>query len=264
MRGGKWKGDHAKAGFAERAMPDERREIDCSKRAHDQSGRQGRSGRPPGRGETFWKRAFWTLASVNALALATVAALIMLPAGPDAGPGIASSDEHSPVPALTEARLAITGTAADLDGIVNRLLAGRQHERLTYRIEFGDPLRITGTLTVFGRGIGMEARFRPEVTPTGDLMLIADGMRIGRLPAPAGKILSYVRTYYELPDWISIEDGGERVRLRLTRMPFGNLELRALEMNAAADRYRFALTAKPAGGEPAAGPEASADAESGP
>jgi len=35
-------------------------------------------------------------------------------------------------------------------------------------------------------------------------------------------------------------------------------------MNAAADRYRFALTAKPARGEPAAGPEASADAESGP
>lgn len=206
-----------------------------------------------GRGRTHvWKRAFWSLASVNAICLAVMAALLMLPAGPGGGmPDGFSAEEHPSPAASAGSRLIITATAADLDGVVNRLLAGRQHERLRYRIGFGDPLRIAGTLTVFGREIGLEARFRPEVLDNGDLMLVADGMRIGRLPAPASKMLSYVRTYYELPEWISIEDGGKRVLVRLTRMPAGGLELRALEMNAEADRYRFALTAgNPDGEEP--------------
>jgi uncharacterized protein YpmS len=190
-----------------------------------------------------WKRAFWMLAFANIGILLILFVLILLPAGSTAP----SLTEHSPRPLGAEPHLTITATAADLDGVVNRILADRQHENLRYRIEFGDPLRITGTLIVFGHGIELEARFRPEVLESGDLLLVTDGMRIGLLPAPARKILSYVRTYYELPDWVSIEDGGNRVALYLTRMNAGNgMELRVLDMDAEADRYRFAWAAKSA------------------
>lgn len=193
----------------------------------------------------FWKRAFWLLASFNAAILLAIVLLIVFPTG--AGlPDPPSLSEHTDRSAGHASRLLVTATAADMDGIVNRLLANRQHENLRYRIKFGDPIRVLGTLEVFGQGLEMEARFRPEVMESGDLMLVTDGMRIGRLPAPASTILSYVRTYCELPDWMSIEDDGNRVILWLTRMPAGEgLELRALEMNAEQDRYRFAWTAKP-------------------
>jgi uncharacterized protein YpmS len=191
----------------------------------------------------LWKRAFWVLASANIAILLILFVLILLPAGSPAP----SPAGHPSRPLGTEPRLTITATAADLNGVVNRMLADRQHENLRYRIDFGDPLCITGTLIVFGHGIELEARFRPEVLESGDLLLVTDGMRIGLLPAPASKILSYVRTYYELPDWVTIEDGGNRVILYLTRMDAGNgMEFRVLDMDAEADRYRFAWVARPA------------------
>lgn len=188
-----------------------------------------------------WKTAFRLLAAGNVAVLIVVIVLLFMPAGGQ-DPFL---PDHSIPPAVSGAGVLITGSADDLNAVVNRLLASRQHENLRFGILFGEKIRLRGTLDVLGHDLEMEARFHPDVLGNGDLLLVTDSMRIGLLPAPASKILSYVRTYYELPEWIVIEDGGRQVRLRLTRMPAGEgLQFRVLEMDATSDRYTFTLSVK--------------------
>lgn len=188
-----------------------------------------------------WKTAFRLLAASNVVVLVIVVALLLMPVG---GPEPFLA-EHPPLPSSSDDKLLITAGANDLNTVVNRILAPRQHENLRYGIVFGELIRLRGALDVLGHDLEMEARFHPEVLDNGDLLLITDSMRIGLLPAPASKILGYVRTYYELPEWVVIEDGGRQVRLRLTQMPAGEgLLFRVLEMDAEADRYTFSLSVK--------------------
>lgn len=183
-----------------------------------------------------WKKAFWVLCAANGLVVLML--LVLMTVKVPSAPYI-YMQELEPA----ESVMTISSTKADLNRMIEQFLKRyTDQEKIKYQVWIEEDIRLTGSVQVFRRDVGTQIHFDPVVMKNGDLLLKASSMRIGALPVPIHKVLGYIRTYYDLPEWVAIEPNEKQVLVHLSKMKeVGPFKARVTAFDPVADHFKFEL-----------------------
>ena len=99
-----------------------------------------------------------------------------------------------------------------------------------------------GSVEAFSTEVPVSISFEPIVQDNGDIILQANSMSLGLLRLPEDRILQYVSSRVELPDWITINPKEEHIYVALTQMELkSNFRVKAQQIDLENDIISFRI-----------------------
>lgn len=113
---------------------------------------------------------------------------------------------------------------------------------ITYGFHLENEAMLTGTFKVLGYPIQFNLYFDPYVVDGGNVQLKAKSLSIGTLGLPIKDILNFVKSDYNLPEWIEVNPSEKYILLKLDEFRMQNgLFIRAEKINLIDDDIRVNL-----------------------
>ncbi len=99
-----------------------------------------------------------------------------------------------------------------------------------------------GTVEAFSTEVPVNISFEPIVQENGDIILQSTGMSLGLLRLPQDRILQYVSSRVETPEWITINPKEEQIYIAITQMELrSNFHIRAQQIDLVNDNISFRI-----------------------
>lgn len=181
-----------------------------------------------------WKRAFWSLAAVNAAIIMLAAVWLFQPS-----PAV----KRPARPSAEELRLRYTPKSAFERGH-SRLFGGKTKDHpLSYHVWLADRVYVSSDIPILGRRVELVVSFVPKVVQGGNVELTEPVILLGDWKLPVTYVLSYLQKHAPLPDEVAIDPEKARVYVALNDIRFGNgYQVAVKNIDLAADKIVFTLT----------------------
>ncbi|UOQ87146.1 YpmS family protein [Gracilibacillus salinarum] len=185
-----------------------------------------------------WRKLFITLVSINLALLLAIVLFIFWPAP--------SAEEPEQVFIEDEAgaEFTIRSSKSNLNELVNAYIdkLPKLGENIQYTVKFDEQVHLMGTIEAFSSEVPVNIKFEPQVQQNGDIILQATGMSLGLLRLPEDRILQYVSSRVETPEWITIDPKEEQIYIAVTQMNLdSNFRVRAQQIDLANDNISFRI-----------------------
>lgn len=188
--------------------------------------------------KTFnWKKLFFIILSINILFFFLVSLFIFWPA-PSADP-----PEKEFIEDEAGADFTITSSKENLNELVNAYINQLPNpSNIKYMISLDEEVLLMGSVEAFSTEVPVSISFEPIVQDNGDIILQANSMSLGLLRLPEDRILQYVSSRVELPDWITINPKEEHIYVALTQMELkSNFRVKAQQIDLENDIISFRI-----------------------
>lgn len=135
----------------------------------------------------------------------------------------------------------VSTTKQQLNWLINEQLAQYERSRkMNLHVSLTDTIVLTGSFTIFSADIPFEMRFKPLALQNGDIVLVEESFRLGRLLLPEEKVLQFIKNGIDLPDWIQILPDKEKIYVALTEVTLENqFYLKAEKINLQTNEIQF-------------------------
>lgn len=186
---------------------------------------------------TNWKKLFVTLASINFLLLFGMILFIYWPVPSAEPPEKVYLEEEA------GAEFTIRSSKENLNQLINAYIAQLpQLGNIQYSFRLDEEVHLMGSVEAFSTEVPVNISFEPVVQENGDIILQSTGMSLGLLRLPQDRILQYVSSRVETPDWITINPKEERIYIALTQMELkSNFHVKAQQIDLANDNIAFRI-----------------------
>lgn len=158
-----------------------------------------------------WKIAFFSLVSFIVLLLVLTFLLVR-----NFLPNVEEESFISREPIEKEASFLIQTNKDKL----NQLIASRIEQapsEVPYMVELmEEDVQFRSTFSILGQNIPVTVNFNPEVEQNGDLFLSVQSFTLGFLQLPVDRVLTIMKEYLTLEDWIEILPSEKAVIIRVT------------------------------------------------
>src|SRR5699024_995951 len=170
-----------------------------------------------------WKTFFLLLLTINIIFFVSILVIIFIP-----DPG-ADQPEKVYIEEEGGADFTIRSSKEKLNELVNAYINQLPNpSNIKYTINFHEEVLLMGSVDAFSTEVPVNISFEPLVQDNGDIILQASGMSLGLLRLPEDRILQYVNSRVELPNWITINPKEEQIYVALTQMDLkSNFRVRA-------------------------------------
>ncbi|WP_235836388.1 YpmS family protein [Enterococcus timonensis] len=116
------------------------------------------------------------------------------------------------------------------------------NEDIKYEFYLENQALLKGTFELLGYPLNFYLYFEPYVMENGNVQLKAKSVSIGALGIPVKEVLRYVRSNFELPEWIEINLDEETMILHLDQFKLAaDLKIAAEKIDLVDDDIRFTL-----------------------
>lgn len=186
-----------------------------------------------------WKWAFLLLVVAN-LALVTVLASRLLQIREPATETLQlTSDNDVQVGTFTTERESI-------NQLLQVYLEPYQKEGFSYQVFVGSTtILFEGAYTLFGYQIPLYVYFTPYQLEDGSIRLDIDSFSVGTLPLPAKEVLQYIKSTYDLPNFVTISPKQENITLDLSQLDNQeNIYIKAKTIDLLNDQIVFEIFKK--------------------
>lgn len=160
-----------------------------------------------------WKWVFFTLLTLNIIALTIFSALIFWPV---------SETEYTYTGHMTapdSSEFVVRTTKKNLNELVNayieNLTEGTKHR---YSISLDEDVHLIGELPVFSTTVPLSVHLVPFVQENGDIILKQKSISVGLLQLPNKKIMEYMEKFLPMPEWVTINPKEEEIYVAITEM----------------------------------------------
>ncbi len=186
---------------------------------------------------TNWKKLFVTLAAINILLIVGVVLLIYWPVPGVEPPEKVFLEEES------GAEFTIRSSKDNLNELVNAYIEKLpKPDNIQYSLRLDEEVHLMGTVEAFSTEVPVNISFEPIVQENGDIILQSTGMSLGLLRLPQDRILQYVSSRVETPEWITINPKEEHIYIALTQMELrSNFHIRAQQVDLLNDNISFRI-----------------------
>ncbi len=184
----------------------------------------------------LWKTSFLILLTINGLIIMGIALLLFI--SPDQDPIPETKDQH-----ISASEFLIQTNKQDLNKLINHYiekegLNGPVH----YNVLLTNEVELFGEVKVFSESMQLKMTFEPRALENGDLVLEQKTLSIGGLPVPVSYILTFIRDYYKLPDWVTIHPNDKQIYVALQKMRLnGDIQFRVEEFNLEDDQISMRM-----------------------
>ncbi|MDX8045084.1 YpmS family protein [Gracilibacillus sp. S3-1-1] len=184
-----------------------------------------------------WKKLFVTLLSIN---IFIIAALILFIFGP-------TQKVEPPEKVFLHddagAEFTIQSNKKNLNELINAYIAKLpQIGSIQYSVRLDEEVHLMGSIEAFSVEVPVNITLEPIVQDNGDIVLQSTGMSLGLLRLPQDRILQYVSSRVETPDWITIDPKEEQIYIALTQMDLkSNFHVQAQQINLENDDISFRI-----------------------
>lgn len=165
----------------------------------------------------IWKWLFWILLSGNILLFFMFMIIFS---------GNHGQNKYSPSIEITrkdKAELVVKTDKEDLNGIIHHYLEKKQKSGpIRYTILLTEKVEFYGEIEVFSKKFQLQMIFQPKVLDNGDILLKQQSLSLGGVKLPVQFILSFIRDYYELPNWVYIHPDEKQIYVALQEMELEN------------------------------------------
>jgi uncharacterized protein YpmS len=176
-----------------------------------------------------WKIAFYTVLAVFLVFILVLIGLFYY-FFPPAGESQLTIDHGQK---FGEQMFTASTTKEQVERLINEQLQSYdQQTNLKLVVALEDNIALNGTIKIFESDIAFEMKFKPVAQKNGDLVLIEDSFRLGRVPLPEDKVLEFIKKGTSLPDWVQVLPDQEKIYVALTEIELEDqFYLKAKEIN---------------------------------
>ncbi|SFM18239.1 Uncharacterized protein YpmS [Gracilibacillus orientalis] len=186
---------------------------------------------------TNWKKLFVTLGSINILLIVGIVLFIFWPVPGAEPPEKVFLEEES------GAEFTIRSSKDNLNELVNAYIEKLpKPANIQYSLRLDEEVHMMGTVEAFSTEVPVNISFEPIVQENGDIILQSTGMSLGLLRLPQDRILQYVSSRVETPEWITINPKEEQIYIAITQMELrSNFHIRAQQIDLVKDNISFRI-----------------------
>lgn len=186
-------------------------------------------GSQPRQKKSPWFWAFWTLLGIIIITL--------LGSGFVATQAVKVTDSQSKI-ASTDATFDVTLNKKQVNALVAYYLNDSRTSNYQFRVE--DNIMMYGNSKFLGQTFKIGMILSPEVTKNGNIILTAKKMAIGNLPLPISTVMSYVKTNYHAPKFVTINPSKQQIFVDMTKLPVvKGMSFRAKIIDLKTDQFVF-------------------------
>ncbi|WP_018665160.1 YpmS family protein [Heyndrickxia acidiproducens] len=156
-----------------------------------------------------WKTAFLTLAAAITAVLVLLAFFLFVPDGK-----VPKEQANN-----QKIQFHVAADKADLTAMINRYL---KQEDMQGEVALNRNVVFYGHVGVFSQKMRYSMTFQPRALKNGDLLLKQKSVSLGSIHLPVSYILKFVKTTYNLPDWVIIQPSEKQVYVQLSKMRLNN------------------------------------------
>ncbi|WP_058308775.1 YpmS family protein [Gracilibacillus massiliensis] len=186
---------------------------------------------------TNWKKLFLSLVLVNAIIAISIILFLFLPAPAAELPEKVFLEDEA------GAEFTVQSSKENLNELVNAYVDKLpQPSNIQYAVKLDEEVNLMGAVEAFSTEVPVNITFEPIVQENGDIILRATGMSLGLLRLPEDRILQYVNSRVETPEWITIDPKEEQIYIALTQMELrSNFRVRAQQIDLENDNISFRI-----------------------
>lgn len=164
-----------------------------------------------GKKRNIWKWLFFSLLTLNVLFIGWIVTLYY---GDPETPIFQLADEAREEEDL---EFHIETNKKNLNNLINRYLEElTKDEAISYSVLLDKKVRLAGNIHAFGQEIPATIVLEPMVQKNGDLLLKLESISLGRLQLPNRRVLEYIDSNYNMPDWIQVHPDREDIYVAIT------------------------------------------------
>lgn len=195
--------------------------------------------RQTGKAINWWKWAFLLLLAANISLVAVLASRVVTVREPDLQQVSQSQEELIQVGHFTTNRSQINATLASY-------LKPYQTKKLSYTLHVGtSSILFEGTYQLLGYEVPLYIYFEPYRLETGAVQLRVTSFSVGTLPLPEADVLRYIKSSYDLPDFVTVQPKESAIVINLQDIQNeAGISLKASKIDLVNDDIRFELYKK--------------------
>lgn len=192
-----------------------------------------------GKAINWWKWAFLLLLAANISLVAVLASRVVTVREPDLQQVPQSQEELIQVGHFTTNRSQINATLASY-------LKPYQTKKLNYTLHVGtSSILFEGTYQLLGFEVPLYIYFEPYRLETGAVQLRVTSFSVGTLPLPEADVLRYIKSSYDLPDFVTVQPKESAIVINLQDIQNeAGISLKASKIDLVNDDIRFELYKK--------------------
>lgn len=181
-----------------------------------------------------WKKLFLILLSFNLLFFIVVGFLLFSPVPATEKPQSEEIDLDD------RSEFVVRTTKSNLNDLINayisKLLKNTEH---VYSVTLDDDVHLEGELPAFSSTVPLSVHLDP-VVEDGNLILKQKSISLGSLQLPNKKIMSYIKKYLPMPEWVTVRPKEEEIYVSLRDLEIkSNFDVRVNTFDLESDELSF-------------------------
>ncbi|MFB5662452.1 YpmS family protein [Alteribacillus sp. HJP-4] len=183
-----------------------------------------------------WKWLFISLAAIN---VGVIIYLMLLFNASPAEPMFPTEEDA----VETDVEFSISSDKNNLNHLIDRYISQLSTKgNSNYTVELNNKVKLEGSMKAFDQQIPATVILEPKVQENGDLILEQESISLGQLQLPNRNVLQYIKSNYEMPDWIEVNPDRENIYVSVTEISSKpNIQVKAEEFDLKNDRISFSV-----------------------
>ncbi len=109
-----------------------------------------------------------------------------------------------------------------------------------YTFKIGDDVMMYGSAKLLGQKFNFGMALDAKLTPNGNIVMQAKSLAIGNLSLPIKTVMSYVRSSYDVPEYVTIVPKKKQIFIDMSKLPTTQgIKFKAKVINIKADQFVF-------------------------
>ncbi|MGQ2286101.1 YpmS family protein [Leuconostoc suionicum] len=109
-----------------------------------------------------------------------------------------------------------------------------------YTFKIGDDVMMYGSAKLLGQKFNFGMALDAKLTPNGNIVMQAKSLAIGNLSLPIKTVMSYVRSSYDAPEYVTIVPKEKQIFIDMSKLPTTQgIKFKAKVINIKADQFVF-------------------------
>ncbi|GMA69141.1 hypothetical protein GCM10025879_03870 [Leuconostoc litchii] len=138
----------------------------------------------------------------------------------------------------SDATFDVTLNKKQINALAAHYLNDSNNSGYTFKID--DQVMMYGSTKFLGQKFNFGMALEPELTTNGNIILNAKSLAIGNLSLPIKTVMSYVRSSYDAPDYVTIVPKKKQIFIDMSKLPTTQgIRFKAKVVNMDSDEFIF-------------------------